>query len=180
MQSCLLRISDRISDITTKIIKHVLIDYTQEQCSLHKIPMELVLQEDIFDYEKLRWVKRKCYLPVFQSKPIILVPKSIVRLENVAGKNIGCFYRFAIRNFLSRDKDLLVDISPTGKDGQILIRDVKAEHPISKESLTQWSIKYGRLLVDYKSDVLKDRIYPLSDLEIMNIVYSNDGLSKAS
>ncbi|MCK0158216.1 hypothetical protein MWU65_13560 [Cellulophaga sp. F20128] len=168
--------SDRISDITTKIIKSVLIDYTQEQCKIHKIPMKTFVQKDIFDIKTLKWVTRKVELPEYFGKPIIFVPKNIVRLENTAGKNVSCFYRFAIRQFVSNDTEMLKDISPTGKDGQILIRDVKSKYPLSKESLTNWTLHFGELLVDYKTDHLNGRLKTLSDDEIMEIIY-DDGYS---
>lgn len=166
--------SDRISDITTKIIKDVLIEFTQEQCVTHNIPMKVVWQDDIFDHHNVRWVRKKVFLPVHLNKPIIFVPKNIVRLEGMAGQNFRCFYRFAIREFLHRDKDMLTDVSPSGKDGEILIRDVKSEFPISKESLSNWTLKYGKLLVDFKSDILNERIRTLTDDEIMRIVYPGD------
>ncbi|OQD42512.1 hypothetical protein BUL40_10345 [Croceivirga radicis] len=166
--------SDRISDITTKIIKEVLIEFTQEQCKLHNIPTVEVLQDDIFDMKTHRWVRRKVNLPVYFGKPILLVPKNIVRLENSAGHNIGCFYRFAIRNFIVHDKDMLVDVSPSGKDGEILLRDVQSKYPLSKGSLNNWVLKYGPLLVDYKTDYLKGRIRPLTDDEIMAVIYDDD------
>ncbi|WP_108425505.1 hypothetical protein [Flagellimonas amoyensis] len=163
--------SDRISDITTKIIKDVLIEYTQQQCKLYKIPMKEVMQDDIFDHTTSKWVRRKVKLPVYFGKPILFVPKTIVRLENSAGQNVSCFYRYAIRHFIVHDKEMLDDVSPSGKDGKILLRDIKAEYPISKESLTNWGMKYGKLLVDYKTDHLNGRLKPLSDAEIMAIVY---------
>lgn len=170
--------SDRISDITTKIIKEVLIDYTQEQCRLHNIPMKEVYQDDIFDYKTLKWLRKKVFLPVYHNKAIIFTPKNIVRLEGVAGQNVACFYRFAIRNFIVHDKEMLVDVSASGVDGKLLLKDIKATHPISKESLTNWGIKYGKLLVDYKTDHLKGRLRPLTDDEIVDIVY-DQGLSQA-
>src|SRR5690606_36694162 len=98
---------DRISDITTKIIKEVLIEYTQAQCKLLGIPMIEVKQRDIFDYKSLKWYTKKVYLPVFAKKPIISVPKNLVRLENSANSTLSCFYRFAIRNFISKDTNML-------------------------------------------------------------------------
>jgi hypothetical protein len=163
--------SDRISDITTKIIKSVLIEYTQKQCKLHKIPMKKVVQDDIFDHVNLKWLKKEVELPVYFDRPIIFVPKNIVRLENSANKNVACFYRYAIRHFIVHDKEMLEDVSATGKEGKILLRDVKAKHPISKESLTNWGIKYGKLLVDYKTDHLNEKLRPLTDEELMEIVY---------
>ena len=166
--------SDRISDITTKIIKSVLIKYTQEQCRLHGILMKPVTQDDVFDKSELKWKREEYELPVYYGNPIIFVPKEIVRLKNGAGKNINCFYRYAIRHFIHHDSSMLVDVSASGKDGLILLKDVKAEYPISKESLTNWGIKYGKLLVDYKTDHLNGILRPLTDSEIMGIVYDED------
>lgn len=173
--------SDRISDITTKIVKSVLIEYTQEQCRLHGILMTTVKQDDIFDKEKFKWIRKECELPIYYGKPVIFVPKGIVRLENGAGSNISCFYRYAVRHFIQHDLSMMEDVSPSGKDGQILLKDVKAEYPLSKDSLTNWGIKYGKLLVDYKTDHLKNRLRPMTDLEIMNIVYkADDDISQVS
>ena len=45
-------------------------------------------------------MKKKFELPVYNFKAIIFVPIVIVRLENVAGQNLACFYRFAIKHFI--------------------------------------------------------------------------------
>lgn len=165
--------SDRISDITTKIIKDVLIEFTQEQCRLNGIPMKMVKQDDIFDHVAIRWVSKKVELPIYFGKPIIFVPKQLVRLEGVAGQNFRCFYRFAIREFISNDKEMLVDVSASGEDGRILLRDVKSTYPISKESISNWMLKFGTMLVDFKSDLLSDRVHSLTDSEIMNVIYDD-------
>lgn len=163
--------SDRISDISTQIVKFELIRFTQEQCKLNNIPLTEVDNVSFFDKEKLKWVKNSFKLPVYFGKPIILVPKNVVRLENGANSNISCFYRYAIRNVIANDKNMLKDISPSGKDGIILLRDIKSEHPLSKESLSKWIVKYGKLLVNYKS-YSKD-VTPLSDYEIMEVIYDD-------
>lgn len=168
--------SDRISDMTTKIIKSVLIEFTQEQCRIHNIPMKEFVQKDIFDSNSLKWINKKMELPEYLDKPIIFVPKNIVRLENTAGKNVSCFYRYAIRQFVCNDTKMLKDVSASGKDGKILIRDVKSLYPLSKESLANWSIQFGKLLVDYKTDHLKGRLRILTDEEIIEVVY-DDGYS---
>ncbi len=171
--------SDRISDITTKIIKEVLIEYTQAQCKLLGIPMKEVKQRDMFDYRTLKWYSKKVELPIYANKPIIFMPKYVVRLEHSANSNLSCFYRFAIRNFISKDTSMLEDISPSGKNGDIVLRDVKGKHPLDKKSLTNWILKYGKLLVDFKSEHLNQKIHPLTDDEIMLVVYSK-GYSQAS
>lgn len=171
--------SDRISDMTTKIIKMALIEFTQDQCRIHKIPMNEILQEDIFNPVTIKWEKKMVLLPIYLGKPIIFTPKSIVRLEGASGQNIACFYRYAIRHYIANDHKMLEDVSGSGLEGKILLRDVQSAYPISKESLTNWVIKYGKLLIDYKTDYLNGRLAPLSDQEIMNIVYE-DAIQKAS
>lgn len=163
--------SDRISDITTKIIKRILIDFTIDECKKHKIPVFNVSQDNIYNPVTKKWEKDKFLLPVYEGKPILFVPKNIVRLEHSANKNMSCFYRYAIRHFIVHDKDMLVDVSPSGKDGKLLLKDVKSKFPLSKASMSNWMLKYGKMLVDYKSDVLNERIKPLTDEEISLIVY---------
>lgn len=60
---------DRISDITTKIIKEVLIEYTQEQCVLLDIPMTEVWQDDMFDYLTSKWLRKKFRFQFLQARP---------------------------------------------------------------------------------------------------------------
>lgn len=171
--------SDRISDITTKIIKGVLIEFTQKQCRFHGIPMKMVGQDDIFDHKTVTWVSKQVELPIYLGKPIIFVPKNIVRLEGAAGQNFRCFYRFAIREFIYNDQTMLEDVSASGEDGKILLRDVKSVYPISKESISNWQMKYGNMLVDFKSDLLSERVHTLSDSAIMSVIY-DDYLEDAS
>ncbi|MCD0465863.1 hypothetical protein [Flavobacterium sp. ENC] len=172
---------DRISDITTKIIKSVLIEYTQDQClkSSTPIPMIEVHQKYLFDIDKLRWTEKKVNLPVYLGKPIIFVPKDIVRRKNDANSNLGSFYRYAIRNFIANDKELIEDVKATGKNDLVLLRDIKLAYPSSKESSQKWLIRFPKLLVDYKSNFLNPKLRPLTDDEIEAIVY-HIALSEAS
>lgn len=170
---------DRISDVTTKIIKSVLIEYTQQQCENHKIPMIDVVQKHLFDIQTLKWSEKKVALPVYLGKPIIFVPKDIVRRENDANSNLGSFYRYAIKNYVATDEELIRNIKATGKDDVILLRDVKFVYPSSKESSQKWLIRFPKLLVDYKSNFLNPKLRPLADYEIEAIIYDT-GLSEAS
>jgi hypothetical protein len=170
---------DRISDVTTKIIKSILIEYTQEQCEIHKIPMVEVVQKHLFDVASLKWIEKKVKLPLYLGLPIIFVPKDIVRRENDANSNLGSFYRYAIRNFIANDEDMIKDIKATGKDDVILLRDIKNKYPSSKNEYTKWLIRFPKLLVNFKTEFLNPKLRPLIDYEIEAIVY-DDGLSKAS
>lgn len=163
--------SDRISDMVTKIIKTVLIEFTQDQCKTHNIKTKQFEQKDVFDFRTKKWISEIVELPSYNNKPIILVPKTLVRLGSISRQNVNCFYRFAISQFIINDPQMLKGISQNGKKGNYLIRDVQSKFPFSKELLARWSTNYNTLLIDFKSYKLKDRIHSLTDQEISEVVY---------
>ncbi|WP_252313959.1 hypothetical protein [Sinobaca sp. H24] len=74
--------ADRISDICGNIIKEEIIDYTNEVCKRHDIPLEeFKVKHSSFDFQNLRWENTKIFLPKnpFNNKPILLVPSNILR-----------------------------------------------------------------------------------------------------
>lgn len=70
--------ADKISDITTNIIRGKLIEYTERQCLEHSIPYQEVDSNYYWIAEDGVWTKRKARLPFYNGKPILLVPKNIV------------------------------------------------------------------------------------------------------
>lgn len=75
---------DRLSDMTTNLLKNRFITYTQRICNLHEVPMKKVrVQNAYFDYEFKRWCDSECLLPVNPYKgnyPVILVPKDFLNM----------------------------------------------------------------------------------------------------
>ncbi len=67
---------DRISDITCCLIKSFLIDYTIEQCEIHKIPIEKCTIP-IFNYKTNEIIQEETFLPINPTtkQAIILTPK---------------------------------------------------------------------------------------------------------
>jgi hypothetical protein len=73
---------DRVSDIAGSLLKKFLIEYTQKQCAIWKIPITSgVPVQHIFDYERQIWVDGYFDLPIssVDNSPILLVPRRIVR-----------------------------------------------------------------------------------------------------
>lgn len=66
---------DKVSDAFTNIVKSILIEFTQEQCLLHKIPMKPVKVKNIWDDNSKSWVTQMVELPHYKNKPFALVPK---------------------------------------------------------------------------------------------------------
>ena len=72
---------DKISDLTVNIILADLIKYTQEQCILYNVPMDIVrLKRPVWIAEEEKWeFINNLNLPTHNGNPIILVPKNFVR-----------------------------------------------------------------------------------------------------
>ena len=72
--------SDMISDIVTNIIREPLISYTQQMCKYYGIPMEReVAAKQVWNPGSKNWSPMFAELPVVNNRPLILVPKIIVR-----------------------------------------------------------------------------------------------------
>jgi hypothetical protein len=71
---------DRVSDIACNFIKSFLIDYTIEQANLHKIPIEKVTINNLYNQKTYQFGEEDVYLPVNHKKnPILFVPKRWLR-----------------------------------------------------------------------------------------------------
>jgi hypothetical protein len=72
---------DRISDISCSFLKSFLVDFTQQQCQRHRIPMQPRTVE-LYDYRKNAFeAQQGIMLPVtpVNDSPVILVPKRWLR-----------------------------------------------------------------------------------------------------
>lgn len=96
---------DRISDISANIIKQYLIEYTQKQCQLWKIPLiRDVPISHIFDSEDCTWFDGYFDLPIspIDQLPILLVPRRIVR--TLPWINYDDFFRMEFSAYLTAKK----------------------------------------------------------------------------
>ncbi len=73
---------DRISDIAANLLKRFLIEYTQRQAAIWKIPLRSgVPVHHVYEHQSREWVDTHADLPVDDSddSPILLVPRRLVR-----------------------------------------------------------------------------------------------------
>lgn len=158
--------ADKISDITTNIIRGQLIAYTEAQCALHNIPTSHVGGGVFWDSQKRNWVNRYANLPVFNGEKIILVPKAAVRFrpEITADE----FYNRYVLDFLEaehlRANDSLVQTLKNGRR-VVLRKDLKKKYPLTKEFLFEFTQAHPELLGAYKARV-QERSRPLEDDEL--------------
>ncbi len=148
---------DKISDLTTNIIRGHLVEYTREQCILHGVPLQNVAMPPIFSPDTMEWEARYVDLPVYHARPVLLVPKNIVRYSP-AYKH-GEYYQHFVLNYLqaselSNPRLGLVRIITNQKrktQRRVVYKKDLAEHyPRTKQLLYEFSKEHPEVLGDYR------------------------------
>ena len=93
---------NKVSDITTNILRRRLISYTQDQCRLHGIPLNgTVASGGLWDPLGGRWAQEHVQLPIVNRRRVVLVPKALVRWEMAIDHQE--YYRHFVLNFLQKE-----------------------------------------------------------------------------
>lgn len=139
--------ADKISDMTTNIIRRHLIEYTQQQFEIHGHPILTDVPAGLlWDTGKARWIKdAHDRIPVIQGKKVLLVPKRYVRWRGGLQQAASKYYNHFVTNFI-RDEQLrtngsLVTVITTkkGPKKKVFKKDIKAKHPLTKDFLADFS-----------------------------------------
>jgi hypothetical protein len=159
---------DKISDITTNIIRHKLIEYTQAQCELWGISMESVPSEMIWDHQNRKWVNHYVNLPVCDNKSVILVPKAIARFN--IEFNHQEYYQHFVLNFLQEEhlsaNSSLVRTLKDGTKKPPYKKALKELHPLTKQYLYEFSKEHPDVLKRYK----KSKNYKLQEISVEDLL----------
>lgn len=170
---------DKVSDMTTNVIKKHLIDYTQAQCHLWNIPVEKDVPSGFYwDAPQKQWNIGYFERLVIEGRPLLLVPKIAVSFykEYIDQK----YYQHFVLNFLQADhlqrKTALVR-RRFDKKGRLVRewvtkKDIKEkEAPFSKEFLREFTKKHPEIFKNFRN-VKAQSVSPISNnaLEDINIV----------
>lgn len=94
--------SDRLSDMTTNIIRKLLIEYTQNQCQIFNIPLTSGIASGMFwDTNSRTWRQEYTDMLVINGKRYLLVPKIIVTYGDRI--SAGDYYNHFVLNFLQSE-----------------------------------------------------------------------------
>jgi len=143
---------DKMSDLTTNIIRGPLIDYTVAQCNLHNIPVHAGCSVGaVWDPARETWRQQYHSLPKIGNQPIILVPKYSVRQRlSIDGQE---FYNHHMVEFLQAEhisvNSSLVHVLRSG-ERVVYKKDVKQQHPFIKNDLADFVRKNPTVLAQYK------------------------------
>lgn len=156
---------DKISDLTTNIIRGPLIDYTGEQCDLHSIGrVDAIAAGPVWDASREDWVQRSHELPVIQGQPIILVPKYSVRRR--LSLDSREFYDKHYVTFMQAEYSSAAgSLASVMRRRTVTKKDVKQRHPFSKESLAEFALNHPDVLTRYKRLAAKSRPLASEDFD---------------
>lgn len=145
---------DKISDITTNIIRRLLIDYTEAQCTLHGVELKGEYPTGRYwDIESRSWRSGYAALPVHKQKRLILVPKYSVR-RNMA-LDAQEYYSHHILNFIQQEEyergSSFVRVLKSGERRPPTKKSVAERFPFSKDFLASFSEANPEVLAGYKS-----------------------------
>lgn len=144
--------ADKISDMTTNIIRRHLIEYTQQQFELHnqkivgEVPTGL-----LWDTGNGKWIKDEYdKIPVINGKRVLLVPKRYVRwrggLQQAASKYYNNFVTNYIKDEQLRTNGSLVEVvkGKYGDEKVVYKWRVKEAYPLTKPFIAKFSVDHPK------------------------------------
>lgn len=128
---------DKISDLTTNIIRSLLVDYTQEQCELYGIETRPYVGPALWDPALRNWKAKHVNLPYIEDDAVILVPKYIVRRK--LSLDSQEFYNKQITDFL---------VSENIRANSSLVQTVKGKPTVYKTAVREETPKSKNLIAE--------------------------------
>ncbi len=151
---------DKISDITTNVIRGPLVEYTQRQCELHGIALTAnVPAGQFWDMDLNEWTAQYAELPIWRGKKIILIPKASVRFRMSLDSQE--YYNHFMLDFLQaehlRAGSALVKIFRRSGVQYVTKKSLKALHPHTKTELYRFTKAHPQVLELYKKAERRER-----------------------
>jgi hypothetical protein len=164
---------DKLSDMTTNVIRKHLITYTQAQCGLHNIPLTESVPSDFYwSRRDNAWKTEYTQMLIIDGKKILLVPKGIVSFcDSYTPEK---YYNHFVLNFLQNEhlrlNSALVRERSNGKKF-VTKKDIRTEHPLTKEFLREFTLKHPDVLKEFKEKTKTGSVknIHIADLNIKHI-----------
>jgi hypothetical protein len=147
---------DKISDLTTNIIRAHLVAYTQDQCKLHAVPVQSVAIAPWFNPDTFAWESGYVDLPVWKGQPIVLVPKAVARFS--IAYDHQKYYQHYVLNYLQAEAlNAASSLVRTLKNKKKVVykKDVAKTFPCTKDSLYRFSKDHPDVLTKYRADLAR-------------------------
>jgi len=173
---------DKISDLTTNVLRAQLAEYTVVQSDLHGVPVQQVAMPPCFDTDSMQWEARYLQLPVYKSSPVLLVPKSLVRRS--PAYRAQRYYQHFVLNYLQHEElnNPASRLVRTLKDDRRVVykKDLAARHPLAKEFLYEFSRAHPNVLSGFRDWLAAEESRRTSsDLDEADEAFIADALAEA-
>jgi hypothetical protein len=158
---------DRISDITTNLIRGPLIDYTQVMCDQHGIPVEQQDSGPLWDAQQEEWFNKLLDLPRTPRGRLLLVPKFIVR--HGLHMNYGEYFNhYVLAHLQEVEISANTELVRTLKDGRkrVTKKDLKAKYGEGKEVAERITHQHQQILAEYRARKNQELTTPLSQEDL--------------
>ncbi len=172
---------DKISDLTTNLIRKHLMKYTQSQCKLHGIGLTKEVPSGYYwNDTELRWGSHLTDMLVINERVILLVPKSAVTFSYYYTPEKYC--QHFVLNFLQHEhvrlNSSLVRIKKRKKGPDLILPPykktlIKLEEPFRKEYLRDFTKKHPTVFSEFRQKA-KDQMQPLTNEQLDGEVEVND------
>jgi hypothetical protein len=143
---------DKLSDMTTGIIRKHLIEYTQQQARLNGLPLRQGTQSGYFWDKRIdRWNNEHTDMLVADGRVILLVPKGVVSFTS--GYTPDKYYNKFVLEFLQNDfQNLNPILIKRRKSGEKYVTkvDLKEEYPYSKQYLHKFTENHPEIFEDFR------------------------------
>lgn len=143
---------DKLSDMTTNIIRFQLLAYTENQCRLHGIQLNQDIPSGFYWNRRiLRWEQTRTNILVIEGRQILLVPKGAVSF--CADYTPQQYYDHFVLNFMQNEQiQLNSALVQRRKDGTPFVtkKSLRKRFPMSKEFLADFSQRHPEILARFK------------------------------
>ncbi|MDR7117403.1 hypothetical protein [Caulobacter sp. BE254] len=176
--------SDKLSDLTTNVIRSPLERYTLEQCQLHDIPTHKIAMPPSWNPTKGRWETHYANIPIVGKYPVLFIPKVLVRRK--LSLDSQEFYNHHMLNFLQQEEirtgGSLVNLLKNGTK-KVYKSDLKEVHPFAKPDLEAFARANPDVIERYKQikgaqGALTARDFDEDFVETAFALALKDGLAK--
>jgi hypothetical protein len=159
---------DKLSDMTTNIIRKHLIEYTQNQCLLHGIPLQNNVPSGFYwNRQTMAWEQHYANMLVINNRIILFVPKGVVSFCN--DYTPSKYYNHFVLNFMQNEHLRMNSaLVQKKKDGTRFVtkKDLKARNAFSKDFLADFSQRNPTVLNSFKT---LTKTNSLTNIEIADI-----------
>lgn len=149
---------DLVSDIATNLMREPLLAYTEEQCLSAGIPLVPDVDSGpLWDPWEHRWHNRFVRRPMVPAGPLLLVPKSLVRVR--LEYDYEEYYRYYILPYLREteieQKTAIVRVLKSGP--KVFNKDLEAKYGTGKKAVVDITKEHPELLGGYRIDKREQR-----------------------